>query len=203
MSRRSRKQLLIDLETKVDVLRSELSAAEADTTERFRTFETVIDGHDATLDQQSQAIASLPKADTVAAKSDLEALAGMQAELIDELRAAVARQQGVIDALRARLDQLEATTAARDTRIEARLTEVSEQFVRQFDELAGGVDESARLAEQALAAQQALDARLPEEVVDHLRTSQTKLANEQVRYDLALRAELAELAERLRRSGRG
>jgi hypothetical protein len=34
--------------------------------------------------------------------------------------------------------------------------------------------------------------------VDHLRDAQTKLANEQVRYQIALREDLAELARRLK-----
>jgi DNA repair exonuclease SbcCD ATPase subunit len=88
----------------------------------------------------------------------------------DEELAAVRDQLSArIDALLERLD-----------RVDERITSISTELANQLDELGAETDQAV----QASAA---------------LRDSQTKLANEQARYQIAFRQDLAELAERLRR----
>jgi hypothetical protein len=65
------------------------------------------------------------------------------------------------------------------TDLDQRITNTSVELARQIDEL------SSELA-----------------ALDELRSGQERLAAEQVRYDLALRAELAAVADEMRRRGR-
>jgi FtsZ-binding cell division protein ZapB len=63
--------------------------------------------------------------------------------------------------------------------LDERLTGVASELTRQIEELSGDLEH-----------------------LDQLRSGQERLAAEQVRYDLALRAELAELADEVRRRPR-
>ena len=76
-------------------------------------------------------------------------------------------------------------------RVDARITSISTELAHQLTELSGEVD--------------GLGANDPptERVVDELRDAQTRLANEQARYQIQFRQDLAELAERLRRTSHG
>ncbi len=104
-----------------------------------------------------------------------------------------------LDALRRRIEQLDARIAAVDVRI----TSISTELANQLTELSGEVDavanEQARSAEQPPVVQPDTDIDV-DAVVDELRDTQIRLANEQARYQIAFRQELADLAERLRRS---
>jgi hypothetical protein len=92
---------------------------------------------------------------------------------------------------------LEAKTLDDTGRIDARLLEVTDRLVRQLDEVSNDVDSTGALAQQTAEQTAAHKA-----AIDELHDTQAKLAAEQVRYDLSLRAELAELADRMRRTGR-
>jgi chromosome segregation ATPase len=86
----------------------------------------------------------------------------------------------------ARLDELAAKLAELDNRV----TSVSTELANQIAELGHDLD--------------ALDRRDPADqdngaVVDELRDGQVRLANEQARYQIAFREDLARLAEQLRR----
>jgi hypothetical protein len=81
-----------------------------------------------------------------------------------------------------RLDEL----AAKLAELDARLTSVSTELANQIAELGNDID--------------ALDNGPPDgTVVDELRDGQSRLANEQARYQIAFREDLARLAEQLRR----
>lgn len=77
--------------------------------------------------------------------------------------------------------------------LDARITSVSKELANQLSELGNDID--------------SLQHRPPgepvdEEVLDDLRDTQERLANEQARYQIAFRADLARLAEQLRRPAR-
>jgi len=63
--------------------------------------------------------------------------------------------------------------------LDARITNTTTELARQLDELSRDLGS-----------------------LDDVRSAQERLASEQVRYDLALRAEFAALADELRRRGR-
>lgn len=87
--------------------------------------------------------------------------------------------------VRNRLDQI----VTRLDGVDARITAVSTELAHQIDELSGEVDAAAARGTDAPAT----------EVVEELRDAQTRLANEQARYQIAFRQDLADLADRLRR----
>lgn len=85
-----------------------------------------------------------------------------------------------LDALRGDLAGQVAALAARLDAIDARITAVTTELVNQLDELGSESDVSGETA----AA---------------LRAAQTRLANEQARYQIAFRDDLAALAEQIRK----
>ncbi len=105
--------------------------------------------------------------------------------------------------LQAQVNQLLAQAGANDTEARAvrehmavldqRLTNVSTELANQLSELGRDIDGlGQRVPEVA-------DGVVSDEVVDSLRGGQVKLANEQARYEIAFREDLAALAEQLRR----
>ena len=93
----------------------------------------------------------------------------------------------------------------RITAVDQRITSISTELANQITELAGEVDtigarEPAPGPADDGAAADAADAAEVAELVDELRDAQARLANEQARYQIVFRQELADLAERLRRS---
>ncbi len=111
--------------------------------------------------------------------------------------------------LRAQLDALTEHTAA----IDARVTGVSMELANQLTELGRDIDELNRRSTEAGETGAAetgtadidiaeLEARIAERLdaaVDDVLDSTERLAAEQARYEIQFRADLAELAERLRR----
>jgi tetrahydromethanopterin S-methyltransferase subunit G len=108
------------------------------------------------------------------------------------------------DELRAQVGQLAERATATDTEARAvrdhmalldqRLTNVSTELANQIGELGRDIDGlGQRVPEVA-------DGVVSDEVVDALRGSQVKLANEQARYEIAFRQDLASLAEQLRQA---
>ena len=91
--------------------------------------------------------------------------------------AALAEVRDRLDALAARLDG-----------VDARITSISTELANQIDELSGEIETLGQGGEH-----------VGEAVVDELRDAQVRLANEQARYQIAFRQDLAELATRLRK----
>lgn len=127
---------------------------------------------------------------------DLEKMAGFRKrttkdlEWITSTMKALEQRVGQLDAERSSLaDRLE-EIAARAEAVDVRLTTVSTELARQLDELGG---------ELAGGESTGLDDTV-EEVFTELREGQTRLANEQARYQIAFRQDLANLVEQLRRS---
>jgi DNA repair exonuclease SbcCD ATPase subunit len=107
--------------------------------------------------------------------------------------------------LRAQLDALTEATSA----IDARVTGVSMELANQLTELGRDIDELNRRAAESAADGGAaevdtaeLEARITERLdaaIDDVLDSTERLAAEQARYEIRFRADLAELAERIRR----
>ena len=106
------------------------------------------------------------------------------------------------DALQAQVGELVNRATANDTEARAvrehmavldqRLTNVSTELANQLSELGRDIDGlGQRIPEVA-------EGTVSDEVVDALRGGQVKLANEQARYEIAFRQDLASLAELLR-----
>jgi len=182
MTRISRRKQLQDLEEQLRSLRTEVYTSDAQNTDRLTSLESAVGGHDARAASLAEHEASL---------ADLHTTIATQGVTIDEQRA-------TITTLTDQLGKLDSRTTADTARVETRLGEITQQVLRQVEELSNEVDNASRLAQQASES-----TGLPGGLLDDLKSAQTKLATEQVRYDLALRAELAELADRLRRPSRG
>lgn len=100
--------------------------------------------------------------------------------------AEVERALSLATSLTARLDQVAAQLSDLDTRV----TMVSRELANQLSELGNDID---------ALAQRPDGAPVDEEVLEELRDSQLRLANEQARYQIAFRSDLARLAEQMRR----
>ncbi|MGZ4770305.1 MAG: hypothetical protein ACXVLX_16720 [Ilumatobacteraceae bacterium] len=111
-------------------------------------------------------------------------------------------QQG--DELRSQIGQLAERMTSNDTEARAvrehmalldqRLTNVSTELANQISELGRDIDGLGQRVPEIV------DGSVSDEVVDALRGGQVKLANEQARYEIAFRQDLAALAEQLRRA---
>ena len=88
-----------------------------------------------------------------------------------------------LDILRARLQRLSDRLEA----IDARITSISTELANQITELSGDVESIAK------------EHPPTDDIVMEMRDAQVKLANEQARYQIAFREDLADLAERLKR----
>lgn len=103
--------------------------------------------------------------------------------------AAPAVDPAQLDEIRSRIEALHERVSTMD----ARITSISTELANQLTELSGDVDALSRREP---------DAAQPTDVegaVDQIRDAQLRLANEQARYQIAFRQDLADLAERLRR----
>jgi chromosome segregation ATPase len=105
-------------------------------------------------------------------------------------------------------EQLDAITGQM-TAMDGRVTSISAELANQLTELSRDIDElNRRAAEPAVGAAEVdtaeLEARLAERLdaaIDDVLDTTEKLAAEQARYEIQFRADLAEVAERLRRPG--
>ena len=128
-----------------------------------------------------------------------------EADLRDRVNAISDRLAGN-DGFAAQIAQLAERVAANDSTtrqateqvaaIEQRLSAVSTELANQISELGRDID---ALAEHTGEPAPAV---VSDEVVDHLKTAQVKLAFEQARYEIAFRQDLATLADQVRRNPR-
>ena len=119
-----------------------------------------------------------------------------QVDTLNDMGSQVAERMSSSDAVvRANAEQLAA--------MHDRLQNVSTELANQLSEL--GRDLDALTEQQAAAASNgSADPHtngnaVSDELVEALRAGQVRLANEQARYEIAFRADLAELAERIQR----
>lgn len=110
------------------------------------------------------------KIERLATRLDDERAPTVDPEVGDELNAKVHR-------IGERLDE-----------IDRRISSISTELANQITELSGDLESMGG------------NASASDEVVDELRDAQTRLASEQARYQIAFRQDLAELADRLRRT---
>ena len=89
-----------------------------------------------------------------------------------------------LDILRARLQRL----SDRLDQVDERVTAISTELANQLTELSGDLEALAK------------DHPPTDDVVMEIRDAQVRLANEQARYQIAFREDLADIAERLRRA---
>ncbi len=128
-----------------------------------------------------------------------------------------AADRGAIDSLGSQLTRLE----ERITAVDRRVTAVSTELANQLAEIDADLDALTRIREEAETEATASDVNAPvddaqiggpdpaagpvvdtemlDELFDELRDAQQRLANEQARYQIAFREDLARLAEDLRR----
>lgn len=170
-------------------------------------------------------IADAPRDEMAAQLADLSAAVALHAEqmsatqqrlaeieeltsLLDSTDADTAESE--IATLRERLDAINDQMAAMDGRV----TSVSTELANQLTELSRDIDELNRRASEAADSNDAehagdadtaeLETRLAERLdaaIDDVMGTTERLAAEQARYEIQFRADLAELAERLRRPG--
>lgn len=99
-----------------------------------------------------------------------------------------------LEELTDRVNSLDLNVLERLDVVDHRITTVSVELANQLSELGAELD---GLGDRPTGAEP-----LSDDQVDALRDAQTRLAQEQARYQIAFREELADLAERLRHPGR-
>lgn len=111
---------------------------------------------------------------------------------LDTLRAEFAQMRVDLDSTRKQLDEMININdkVVADLRVlDDRLMHMGREFANQIHELATGVDSLEKHADSVSA-----------ETVAELHDVQARLAAEQVRYEIAFRQDLAEIADQLRRA---
>ena len=110
---------------------------------------------------------------------------------LDTLRAEFAQMRVDLDSTRKQLDEMITINdkVVTDLRLlDDRLVHMGREFANQIHELATGIDSLEKHADSVSA-----------ETVAELHDVQARLAAEQVRYEIAFRQDLAEIADQLRR----
>jgi uncharacterized protein YukE len=115
-------------------------------------------------------------------KKTQQAVEALQAE-IASLRAEMSEQMAALVAER----EVARSTVDRLAGIEARVSGMGSELSRQLHELGTEIEELSKRAEDSGVA----------EMMDALKTTQVRLANEQARYEITFRQDLAALANKL------
>lgn len=109
-----------------------------------------------------------------------------------QIRAELASTRTELETTLKRLDDATSTNdkvAAEIRQLDDRIAHMGREFANQIHELGTGIDNLEKHAESVSA-----------EALNDLHSVQARLAAEQVRYEIAFRQDLTELAEQLRRS---
>ena len=117
-----------------------------------------------------------------ATQSDLEILKN---ELI-ELRSELTKRTNALSLVTAATNGLDQKIAIIDTRLTTMTTELS----HQLHELGREIETLVKTADQSASR----------EALEQLRVNQIRIANEQARYEIAFRQDLAEIVDQLRRT---
>ena len=125
---------------------------------------------------------SLFKRTPKATQSDLETLKTELAELRSELT----KRTNALSLVTAATNGLDQKIAIIDERLKTMTTELS----HQMHELGTEIEILVKTADESASR----------EALEQLRVNQTRIANEQARYEIAFRQDLAEIVEQIRRS---
>ncbi len=117
-----------------------------------------------------------------ATQSDLEML---KIELA-ELRGELTKRTNALSLVTALTNGLDQKIAIIDTRLTTMTTELS----HQLHELGSEIESLAQTSQETASR----------EALEQLRVNQTRIANEQARYEIAFRQDLAEIIEQIRRT---
>ena len=117
-----------------------------------------------------------------ATQSDLETL---KIELA-ELRGELTKRTNALSLVIALTNGLDQKIAIIDTRLTTMTTELS----HQLHELGSEIESLAQTSQETASR----------EALEQLRVNQTRIANEQARYEIAFRQDLAEIIEQIRRT---
>lgn len=179
------------------------SARQADEQARLRAVEA-----DASVPPPPPPSVSLDEVKAIAERAaELAAQAEQGVQGLNEMVASGVRSEagvtaGALAALQAHVAELaeRVSTVQADSRqahelataMDARITRLGNELTCQIDELAGEIEDVRRIA----TASTAVDGSA---VIEELRMGQVRLANEQARYEIAFRQDLAQLADQLLR----
>jgi hypothetical protein len=97
------------------------------------------------------------------------------------------KTQLAVEALQAEIASLRAEMSDSMAALEARVSGMGSELSRQLHELGTEIEELSKRAEDSGVA----------EMMDALKTTQVRLANEQARYEITFRQDLAALANKL------
>ena len=117
-----------------------------------------------------------------ATQSDLETL---KIELA-ELRGELTKRTNALSLVTALTNGLDQKIAIIDTR----LTTMTKELSHQLHELGSEIESLAQTSQETASR----------EALEQLRVNQTRIANEQARYEIAFRQDLAEIIEQIRRT---
>lgn len=120
-------------------------------------------------------------------------------DAVDHSNLTLAQQLGPVAELNEQVKQLQeriVAIAARVGELDARITSTSTELANQISELSSDIESVRKAADTEPASNEGVDPAL----LDALEESQERLANEQARYQIAFRADLARLADELHRA---
>jgi predicted nucleic acid-binding Zn-ribbon protein len=187
--------------------------------DRSEEAKAMLEAHIIQLDATTNALAARSQVmdDVTMRLAEVEVIKRQVAKL-DVVNAKIAS----LDSLNGRLaevnERLTATSdAARSTKeqvasLHERISNVSTELANQLGELSSDLDALAKHQSEAppplppppppLAPVVVQEQAIDHEVIAELKTSQVRLANEQARYEIAFRQDLAMLAEQVKRNNR-
>ena len=190
---------IIALRAELVDLRSRLESSEHS--------KTVLETHVIQLDAATSALAARTHMvdDVTLRLAEVDVIKRQVAQL-DVVQAKIASLDGQLNAKMADLaERVEVTSTdaktARDqtATLDERISNVSTELANQLGELGREIDGLASSQAANTPTTAAAQAVAPE-VLDQLTSAQIRLANEQARYEIAFRQDLAHLAEQIRRS---
>lgn len=182
-----------DLRHELAELRSLLTeATEAKTSLEQRLADLEAARHDETKTEHGQPLAAVPPArpnppppPPSTSLEEVKSIADRAAEAVGNLQSQVAQ-------LAERLAATDRSPGELTAAMEARITQLGNELTCQIDELAGELEELRQRSAATVAVGDPA-------VIDELRAGQVRLANEQARYEIAFRQDLAQLADQLLR----
>lgn len=153
----------------------------------------IVDVHDPGGEDDYRTTVAVFRKSKKARQAEVEELRAQVRDLTTQITALASSQSTTSS----QLDEL----ATRFGSLDARIVQVGSEVTHQLGELSGDIDALGRRAD-SLTDEITNLAALPQQI-DGVRTDQVRLAQEQARYEIAFRQDLAEIAERLQRQRPG